>query len=46
MCIRDRQRPLAFIEKQVIADLLHQRREDSLNDYYRELLDQYEVVYE
>ncbi|MAY82374.1 MAG: hypothetical protein CL930_16530 [Deltaproteobacteria bacterium] len=42
----EEQRPLAFIEKQVIADLLHQRREDSLNDYYRELLDQYEVVYE
>ncbi len=38
--------PLAYIEKRVVADLLHQRREQSLDDYYRELLDQYEVDYQ
>ena len=42
----EEQRPLAYIEKQVVADLLHQRREQSLDDYYKELLDQYDVVYE
>ena len=40
------QRPLAYIENQVIADLMHQRREQSLDDYHAELLDQYEVVYQ
>ena len=42
----EEQRPLAYIESQVAADLLHQRREQSLDDYYGKLLDQYEVVYE
>ena len=42
----EEQRPLAYIESQVAADLLHQRREQSLDDYYGELLYQYEVVYE
>ncbi|MCX2982926.1 peptidyl-prolyl cis-trans isomerase [Halieaceae bacterium IMCC14734] len=40
------QRPLALIENQLIAELLQQRREQSLDDYYQELMDQYEVVYE
>jgi hypothetical protein len=39
-------RPLLHIENQVIADLLHQRREQSLDKYYQELLNQHEVVYE
>ena len=38
--------PLAYIENRVVADLLHQRREQSLDDYYKELLDQYEVDYQ
>ena len=38
--------PLAYVEKQVLTDLLHQRREDSLDSYYESLLDQYEVIYE
>lgn len=38
--------PLAYIENRVVADLLHQRREQSLDDYYRELLDQYDVEYQ
>ncbi|HAK51827.1 MAG TPA: hypothetical protein DCM54_07990, partial [Gammaproteobacteria bacterium] len=39
--IPETRRPLAYIENQVIADLLHQRREQSLDDYHAELLDQY-----
>ena len=38
--------PLAYIEKRVVADLLYQRREQSLDDYYKELMDQYEVDYQ
>ncbi|MBT4160101.1 MAG: peptidyl-prolyl cis-trans isomerase [Gammaproteobacteria bacterium] len=37
--------PLAYVEKQVMTDLLHQRRQQSLDDYYTELLDQYDVEY-
>ena len=36
--------PLAYIEKQVMTDLLHARREASLDSYYEDLLDQYEVI--
>jgi peptidyl-prolyl cis-trans isomerase C len=38
--------PLAYIEKRVVEDLLHQRREQSLEDYYQELTGQYEVDYQ
>ena len=38
--------PLSNIEKRVAADLLYQRREQSLENYYLELLDQYEVDYQ
>jgi peptidyl-prolyl cis-trans isomerase C len=31
---------------EAVADLLHQRREQSLENYYEELLDQYEVDYQ
>ena len=37
--------PLSYIEKQVATDLLHKRRESSLNDYYEKLLTQYDVEY-
>jgi len=37
--------PLPYIEKQVMTDLMHERREASLNDYYEELLTQYDVNY-
>lgn len=37
--------PLAYIEKQVLTDLLHTRREASLDSYYEGLLDQYQVEY-
>ncbi len=37
--------PLSYIEKQVATDLLHERRESSLNDYYEKLLTQYDVEY-
>lgn len=38
--------PLSNIEKRVAADLVYQRREQSLENYYLELLDQYEVDYQ
>lgn len=38
--------PLAYVEKQVLTDLLHQRRQTSLDEYYEELLDQYDVQYQ
>ncbi|SVC66510.1 uncharacterized protein METZ01_LOCUS319364, partial [marine metagenome] len=37
--------PLPYIEKQVMTDLMHQRREASLDDYYEDLLTQYDVEY-
>ena len=37
--------PLPYIEKRVMSDLMHARREASLNDYYEQLLDQYDVEY-
>ena len=37
--------PLPYIEKQVATDLMHERRESSLNDYYEKLLTQYDVEY-
>ena len=37
--------PLADVERQVLTDLLHQKREDSLERYYQDLLDQHMVEY-
>ena len=37
--------PLPYIEKQVMTDLMHERREASLDAYFRELLAQYDVEY-
>lgn len=44
--LAEEETPLAYIEKQVSADMLHQRREQSLEDFYQELLDQYEVEHQ
>ncbi len=37
--------PLAAIKSQVLSDLIQARREQSLKDYYQDLLDQYDVEY-
>ena len=38
--------PLPFIEKQVLTDLMYERRETYLDNYYNELVTQYEVKYQ
>ena len=38
--------PLTHIDRQVMNDLIHKRRDHSLEDYYRDLLDQHEVKYQ
>ena len=38
--------PLPFIEKQVLTDLMYERREIYLDNYYDELATQYEVKYQ
>ena len=38
--------PLAHIERQVLSDMLHQKREESLERYYQDLMHQHEVEYQ
>ena len=38
--------PLAHVERQVLSDMLHQKREESLERYYQDLMHQHEVEYQ